>query len=100
MRLTTVALWGLKRLYRPGFAYQKAGVALMNLSDAGTVQMNLFSKSKDNTHLMQVMDRINGIWGRGTLRSAAEGVAKEWKMKRERMSPGYTTRWDQLLTVR
>jgi len=100
LRLTTVALWGLKRIYRPGFAYQKAGVALMNLRDAGTVQLNLFSKSRDNTQLMQVMDRINGIWGRGTLRSAAEGVAKEWKMKRERMSPGYTTRWDQLLRVR
>ncbi|MDP1957219.1 MAG: S24 family peptidase, partial [Rhodocyclaceae bacterium] len=73
LRLTRAALWGLKRIYRPGFAYQKAGVALLNLSAAATPQLNLFSKTKDNTRLMQVMDRINGIWGRGTLHSAAEG---------------------------
>lgn len=96
LRLTRIAKWGLKRIYQPGFAYQKAGIALMNLRDAGTVQMNLFSKSRDNTRLMQVMDQINANWGRGTLHSAAEGVQKDWKMKREKKSPGYTTRWDEL----
>jgi len=96
LRLTRIAKWGLKKIYRPGYAYQKAGVALMNLSDAGTVQMSLFSKVKDHRRLMQVMDEINTVWGRGTLHSAAEGVQKEWKMKREKKSPGYTTRWDQL----
>jgi DNA polymerase V len=96
LRLTKVARWGLKQIYQPGFAYQKAGIALMNLRDAGTVQMNLFSKAKDNTRLMQVMDQINTVWGRGTLHSAAEGLQKEWKMKREKKSPGYTTCWDQL----
>jgi DNA polymerase V len=94
--LTRAALWGLKRIYRPGFAYQKAGVALINLTDASTAQMTLFPKARDNTKLMQVMDRINGIWGRGTLRSAAEGVHKAWTMKRERMSPCYTTSWEQV----
>jgi len=96
LRLTRAALWGLKRIYRPDFAYQKAGVALIDLTDKASAQMSLFSQSKDNTRLMHVMDRINGIWGRGTLRSAAEGIQKEWKMKRERMSPGYTTSWNQL----
>jgi DNA polymerase V len=99
MRLTQVALWGLQRIYRPGFTYQKAGVALLSLSDAGTPQLALFSKVRDNTTLMNVMDQINAVWGRGTLRSAAEGTRREWKMKRERMSPAYTTRWDQLPEV-
>jgi DNA polymerase V len=100
LRLTQAALWALKRIYRPGYAYQKAGVALLNLTDASTPQLDLFSKARDNTRLMQVMDRINAVWGRGTLRSAAEGTRRDWKMKRERMSPGYTTRWDQLPIVR
>ena len=96
LRLIRVAQWGLKKIFRPGFAYKKAGIALLNLCDAGTVQYDLFSKSRDKTGLMQVMDRINSEWGRGTLHSAAEGVRKEWRMKREMKSPGYTTRWDQL----
>jgi DNA polymerase V len=74
-------------------------VALLDLSDAGTPQLALFSKTRDNTTLMNVMDQINAVWGRGTLRSAAEGTRREWKMKRERMSPAYTTRWDQLPEV-
>jgi DNA polymerase V len=96
LRLTRAALWGLKRIYQPGYAYQKAGVALLNLTDAATEQMGLFSTVRDNTKLIQVMDRINGIWGRGTLRSAAEGIQKGWKMKRERMSPCYTTDWNEV----
>ena len=96
LRLTRVARWGLKRIYRPGFAYQKAGVALMNLQDAGTVQSGLFPGAKDNIRLMQVMDRINAAWGRGTLHCAAEGLQKSWAMKSGKRSPAYTTRWDQL----
>lgn len=96
LRLTRAALWGLKRIYRPGFAYQKAGVALIDLTDAANRQMSLFSTARDNTPLMQAMDRINAIWGRGTLRSAAEGIQKNWTMKRERMSPCYTTNWGQV----
>jgi DNA polymerase V len=71
----------------------------LNLTDAATSQMSLFSRNKDNTKLMQVMDRINSIWGRGTLRSAAEGIQRNWKMKRERMSPCYTTNWEQVTFV-
>ena len=96
LRLVKVALWGLKKIFRPGYAYKKAGICLLNLSGAGTVQPDLFSIAKDNTRLMCAMDRINEILGRGTLHSAAEGVRKEWKMKRKLKSPGWTTRWDEL----
>lgn len=99
LRLTRAALWGLKRLYRPGFAYQKAGVALMGLSDKAALQPDLFSSARDNTALMEVMDRINAQWGRGTLCSAAQGVTKTWRMKREQKSPGYTTDWNQIPVV-
>ena len=72
----------------------------MDLSDASATQLNLFATSRDNPKLMQVMDRINSVWGRGTLRSAAEGIHKEWTMKREKKSPNYTTRWEELPEAR
>ena len=96
LRLTRAALRGLKQIYRPGFAYQKAGVSLLNLTNAATAQLNLFAPARDNIRLMQVMDRINATWGRGTLRSAAEGVRRTWNMKQQRMSQKYTTCWSQL----
>ena len=99
LRLIRAAHWGLKRLYRSGYAYQKAGVALLDLRPRSHVQMDLFSTLPNRHALMQVMDRINASFGRGTLRTAAEGIKPAWRMKRERMSPAYTTRWDQLAEV-
>ncbi len=96
LRLTKAALWGLKRIYRTGYAYQKAGIVLMNLTDSATQQASLFGTHRDNERLMAVMDRVNAIWGRGTLRSAATGVKKSWSMRREKMSPLYTTHWEHL----
>lgn len=101
VRLTRAALWGLKRIYRPGFAYQKAGVMLMGLHPASQTQGVLFeTASPARPALMQVIDQANARWGRGTLKLAAEGVVKPWQMKRERMSPAYTTRWEDLPRVR
>ncbi|MDA8257734.1 MAG: Y-family DNA polymerase [Betaproteobacteria bacterium] len=99
LRLTQAALWGLRRIYRPGFEYQKAGIMLMDLVPAGIRQQDLFSSTRNNDALMKVVDRINRAWGRGTIRSAAEGTAKTWSMKRERMSSRWTTRWDELPVV-
>jgi len=98
--LTRAALWGLKHLFKPGYAYQKAGVMLMDLRDAGHDQGQLFSATPpDRPALMQVIDRANAQWGRGTLRLASEGVGKSWQMRRERVSPAYTTRWEDLPRV-
>jgi DNA polymerase V len=98
--LTRAALWGLKHLFKPGYAYQKAGVILMELCDAGVVQGQLFdSAPPDRPALMQVIDRANSQWGRGTLRLASEGMRKSWQMRRERVSPAYTTRWEDLPRV-
>jgi DNA polymerase V len=100
MRLTRAVLWGLKRIYRPGFAYQKAGVMLMDLHGEDQAQGVLFAVSAPaRPMLMDVIDRANARWGRGTLKLAAEGVRKPWQMKRERVSPAYTTRWDELPRV-
>jgi DNA polymerase V len=42
---------------------------------------------------------INRRWGRGTLRYLAEGLGQPWRMRRERLSPAYTTQWGELLGV-
>ena len=96
LRLTQAALWGLRRIYRSGYDYQKAGITLMELVDGSTTQADMFCQAKDNSRVMQAMDRINRTWGKGTLRSGAEGINKRWRMKRERMSPAFTTCWEQI----
>jgi DNA polymerase V len=49
--------------------------------------------------LLTLLDDINQRWGRGTLRFLAEGLVQPWRMRRERMTPGYTTNWRELPVV-
>ena len=46
--------------------------------------------------LMEVMDAVNEKAGRGALRLAASGLKREWRMKRQMLSPRYTTRWAEV----
>lgn len=91
----------LERIFRPGFAYSKAEVLLLDLTRPGEFTDDLFGSqpSAGSERVMQVLDAVNRRWGRGTLHSAAAPNLAEWQMKREMMSPGYTTRLDQLWKV-
>jgi len=103
--LTRLALWALKKIYRDGYAYLKAGVVLTELSAPGAGQASLLPGLRHHhPALMPTLDAINARWGRGTLVSGAEGPRQrprgDWPMRRNRMSPAYTTRWDELPRVR
>ena len=99
LELVATAAAVLERLYRPGLAYHKAGVMLSELQPAGARQCDLFDDPTQDARrhaTMQAMDAINQKWGRGTLRAAAAGRAQGWQMRRERLSPAYTTSWAEL----
>jgi DNA polymerase V len=101
--LVKAALHGLRRLYRPGYRYAKAGVMLMELTAAGSAQRDLFAAQagpEPDGRLMAVMDRINRQFGRDTLVLAGTGLHKRWAMRQARRSPRYTTRWDELPVAR
>lgn len=99
MQLTRVALWGLRKIYRGGYRYQKAGIMLSEIVDSQGKQTDLFSHSQPHSkpgRVMAAMDQINALMGRGTLRLASQGFRQPWKMKQGNKSPAYTTRWDEL----
>ena len=50
--------------------------------------------------MMQTIDTINSRYGSSTLKIASEGIEKAWKMKRENVSPCYTTRFEDLVEVK
>jgi len=99
--LVKYALHLLKKIYRNGYKYKKAGVMLMDLVPAKNTQFNLFTKIDHcrNERLMKAFDKINSSWGSQTIRSAASGYERPWSMKRSRISPRYTTNWNEILTV-
>jgi DNA polymerase V len=102
-RLIHVAGRLLARIYRPGYRYKKAGVMLYEIMPEGDAQLDLFSRLHDTgrtRRLMSTMDRINRSMGRHTLHFAAEGIVRPWQMRRDFLSPRYTTHWGEIPVVR
>ncbi len=100
--LAAAAVRGLDAIYRPGYAYSKAEVLLMDLRQRGEFTDDLFAAAPrlGADRLMDVVDRINAQEGRGTVRLGRIPAAPKWAMRREMMSQRYTTRWDELMVVR
>lgn len=96
------ALQGIKRLYRDGYRYKKAGVMLTGLISMEQVQADLFDHHDRvrSTRLMSTLDAVNERWGAGTLQYASSGITKTWKTQFHRRSPAYTTHWDELPLVK
>jgi len=64
--------------------------------------MSLFDKVDRNKrkNLMQTVDRVNTLMGRDTVKLAIQGKGRDWKLKQEKLSPCYTTRFADILEVR
>ena len=95
-------LAALRTIFRAGFQYQKAGVMLTGLEPRAGLTESLFVKydRERSARLMAALDGVNRRLGPDTLRYAAAGFARPWHMRRDHASPHYTTRWDELPTVR
>lgn len=109
MRLTGAALSGLRRIYKPGYRYVKAGVVLNDIRPRAIEQLSLFdagptpaearvveARASARHQLMGLIDNVNRQQGKGTLQLASAGIRNAWAMKRDSMTPAYTTRWDEL----
>jgi DNA polymerase V len=100
-KLAEAAYQILNRLYRPGVRYKKAGVMLMDLTDSARVQVDLFSEGDDERRLalMKTLDQIQDRFGKKSIRSGIELFGRNWHMRRDKLSPCYTTRWQDLRMV-
>lgn len=98
--LVTSAMRVLEKIWKDGYWYAKGGVMLAELSPANAVQGDLFAGSgrPRSAELMKVIDQINQS-GKGRVFLAGQGVHHEWDMRRQFLSPAYTTRWSDLPVI-
>ena len=103
--LVKAATWAVRRTWRDGFRYGKAGVITVDLVPLAASQRALpglgqFDRERGSA-LMSAMDACNRRFGRGTVVPAAAGVApaRTWSTKFEMQSPRYTTRLAELPVV-
>jgi DNA polymerase V len=111
----------LNRLWEPGTVYHKAGVVLDGLEPPSSgQQLGLFEAATapattpaellaDRMPLMNTLDNLNQRFGRGTVRlaSAIPALATmvghqrpPWQGQAKWQSPAFTTRLEDLMTVK
>jgi DNA polymerase V len=93
---------GLNTIYRRGYNYGKTGITAMELVPEHEVQYNIFdneNRTRDSK-LMKVMDVVNKSFGKNAVRFALQGFSASWKLRQLKLSPCYTTRIDDILTVK
>ena len=100
VKIVKRSLEGIRKIYRKGYRYKKAGVILYGLSNANQTRGLLDNDRENSDAIMSTLDRINHRYGSSTIRLASEGITKSWRMKREKVSPCYTTRFDELVKVK
>jgi DNA polymerase V len=104
----------LRKIYRQGFQYKKAGVIVMGISPNSPIQQDLFDFNAEQFEKMKqldaVVDRINKLNGSETIvlgsqqytQKAGKGKANVFAnaIKHDFRSPNPTTRWSEIIKLK
>ncbi|MDB3858322.1 Y-family DNA polymerase [Pelagibacteraceae bacterium] len=98
LELVKTAINGLKKVYKYGYFYQKAGIVLSKLREASENEFNLLAPIMENKSqtLMKAIDLTNAKYGRNAVSIAQAGINNSWKMRREHSSKLDTASFDSL----
>ena len=96
------ALAAFAAVYKPGLAYKKAGVLLVDLVDRADRQVSLLKPQstvelEKSERLMHALDSLKHEHG-DVVRFGVQGPRK-WHSIRSQQTPAYTTKWNDLPTV-
>lgn len=104
--LVSAAVRSLRLIYEPGYQLSKAGVILQDLCAADKQQGDLLfvEPCRDQSKLMEAMDRLNARFGKGAVHVACTGVPEQdesgWRMRQVLRTPRYTTKLNEIPIAR
>ena len=112
--ITQTATDVLKKIYKQGYQYKKAGVIVMGIGADSPIQQDLFDINAEQFQKMrrldEVVDRINRMQGSETIvlgaqqytRKDGKGKADVFAnaIKHDHRSPNPTTRWSDVIKLK
>ena len=99
--IISAAQKGLDKIFRKGFKYKKITVYLTGIEEEKRGQLDLFVREDPRKYeIMKSVDRINNKYGRNTVNCMSKRKMSSWQMKREKLSPRYTTSWKDIPVVK
>ncbi len=93
----------MKKIYRSGYNYKKSGVMISDIIHQSKAPLDFFQPCYLDDRrkvIMDCLDEINGKMGNHQLTYAASGIKKSWQMKRQSLTPSYTTSWQHIPVVK
>jgi DNA polymerase V len=91
----------LKNIYEKGYEYKKGGVIVMGLVPETERQLNLFcEENPKHVTLMKSIDNLNSKLGEKKIRLGSQSLGRTWKMRQEKLSPCYTTKFNDIIKVK
>ena len=98
LELVKKAIDGLKKIYKYGYFYQKAGIVLSKLNENSKKELNLLAPIMENKSqtLMKAIDFTNAKYGKNAISIAQAGINNTWKMRRKYSSKIDTASFDFL----
>jgi DNA polymerase V len=76
---------------------------LTDIVPEDNVQKDFFNSSEHENRkraLMKTLDAINARWGGKVVVNAASGIQQAWRMRRRKLSPRFTTQWNEIPVVK
>ncbi|WP_061245722.1 Y-family DNA polymerase [Leptospira noguchii] len=94
-------LQGLRQIYKPKLKYKKAGVILDKITNEENYQPDLFDhvRREKEKRLNESIDQINEKFGKEKVKYAVTNKKNSWTLRQVRLSPRYTTRWEDIINV-
>lgn len=90
----------LDRIFKPGYGYKRAGVIIQDFTPQAIQQVSLFdNRNEAHIPLMETMDKVNKAFGQQKIKLGGQDIKKVWKMRQEKLSPRYTTKLSEIITV-
>jgi DNA polymerase V len=84
----------LKKIYRPGYQYKKAGILLLDLCRAEDSPQTLFDTANlRDSKLIESFDVINQKFGAGSIQYGQLKRPRGWYAPQKYRSPHFTTSW-------
>ncbi len=101
IEIAQFAVQALRRIYIAGYEYKKAGVLVKDVRCESSCQTALFAESNPRHKvLMKTVDDLNEKMGMHKVRLGSQDHGSVWKMRRDRLSPKYTTQLSDILSVK
>jgi len=99
--ISKYAVEGLKKIYKKGIEYKKAGVVVMGLIPTNSNQLNIFEKENPKHQiLMKTLDFIAKKEDVSKIKLGSQDLKKIWKMKQTRLSSRYTTELNEIIALK